>query len=99
MSVTHYKRQKQVRVAEDDTWDKGRGSVFLDKKEVGYILHKGNMTVSTGTGLIFMNLNILPGMPVWPAYQAVTYTEWYIPGGVLIQFDSPDDERCVARNM
>jgi len=28
----------------------------------------------------------LPGMPVCrPAYQAVTYTEWYIPDDVLIQ--------------
>lgn len=58
MSVTHCKRQKQVRVVEDVTWDKGRGILFLDKTEVGYILHKGNVTVSTGTGLIFMNLNI-----------------------------------------
>ena len=34
-----------------------------------------------------------------PAYQAVTYTEWHIPDDVLIQFDSPDDEHWVARNM
>ena len=32
------------------------------------------------------------------AYQAVTYTERYIPDDVLIQFDSPDDEHRVARN-
>ena len=37
--------------------------------------------------------------PSWPAYQAVTYTEWYIPVDVLIQFDSPDDEHWVTRNM
>ena len=36
---------------------------------------------------------------LWPAYQAVTYTEWYIPDNVLFQFDSPDDEHWVARNM
>jgi len=34
-----------------------------------------------------------------PAYQAVTYTEWYIPDDVLLQFDIPDDEHWVARNM
>jgi hypothetical protein len=58
MSVTHCKRQKQVRVAEDENGDKVREIVFLDKRDVGYILQKGNVTVSTGTGLIFMNLNI-----------------------------------------
>ena len=45
----------------------------------------------------------LPGMPAGssflPAYQAVTYKEWYIPDDVLIQFDPSDDEHCVARNM
>jgi hypothetical protein len=56
--VNHCKRQKQVRVVEDETGDKGRGILFLDKSEVGYILHKCHVTVSTGTGLIFMNLNI-----------------------------------------
>ena len=38
-------------------------------------------------------------IPSWPAYQAVTYTEWYIPDEVLTQFDSPDDEHWVPRNM
>ena len=33
--------------------------------------------------------------PSGPAYQAVTYTERYIPDEVLIQFDSPDDEHWV----
>jgi hypothetical protein len=34
-----------------------------------------------------------------PAYQAVTYTEWYIPDEVLTKFDPPDDEQWVTRNM
>jgi len=38
-------------------------------------------------------------VPSWPTYQAVTYTEWHIPDDVLVQFDSPDDEHWVARNM
>ena len=37
--------------------------------------------------------------PEGPAYQAVTYTKWYIPDDVLTKFDSPDDEHWVARNM
>jgi hypothetical protein len=69
MSVNHCKRQKQVRVAEDETWDKGQGIVFLDKREVGYILHKGNVTVSTGTGLIFMNLNIQIRKTAWETWS------------------------------
>lgn len=68
MSVTHCKRQKQVRVAEDETWDKGRGIVFLDKREAGYILHKVNVTVSTGTGLIFMNLSIQIRKAAWETW-------------------------------
>ena len=35
----------------------------------------------------------------WPAYQAVTSTEWHTPDDVLIQFHSPDDEHWVSRNM
>ena len=37
--------------------------------------------------------------PSGPVYQPVTYTLRYIPDDVLIQFDSPDDQHWVARNM
>ena len=46
-----------------------------------------------------VHLSIILVNNSWPVYQAVTYTEWYIPDDVLIHFDSPDDEHCVARNM
>jgi hypothetical protein len=58
ISVNHCTRQKQVRVVQDETGDKGREILFLDKSKVGYILHKWHVTVSTGTGLIFINFNI-----------------------------------------
>jgi len=34
--------------------------------------------------------------PKGPVYQAVTYTEGYIPDDVFTHFDSPDDEHWVA---
>jgi len=37
--------------------------------------------------------------PSGPAYQAVIYTEWYMPDYVLIQFDSPDDEQSDTCQM
>jgi hypothetical protein len=39
--------------------------------------------------------NCLAWLTVIPA----TYTEWYIPDDVLIQFDSPDDGHRIARNV
>jgi len=31
-----------------------------------------------------LHVSINP-VPLWPAYQAATYTEWYIPDDALIQ--------------
>ena len=39
------------------------------------------------------------GVPSWPAYQAVTYTEWLYTRWCIDTIDSPDDEHRVARNM
>jgi hypothetical protein len=48
---------------------------------------------------MYLFISLLYMFQATQAYQAVTYTEWYIPDDVLIQFDPPDDEHCVARNM
>ena len=58
--------------------------------------HQENRIVSIHHLVCITLCRWLPGML---AYQTVTYTEWYIPDDVLIQFDSPDDEHWVARNM
>jgi hypothetical protein len=38
-------------------------------------------------------------VPIWPAYETVTDTEWHVPEFVLIRIDSADDEQRVARKM